>query len=536
MTEWIKQYGKVFGIYLADQPFMVITDTELIRECFIKATKVFQDRPRYSINMEPMVSTMPLLKGERWRNVRAVFNACFTVSKVKDLSGIVDSSVDRFVQKMDHVCQAGKCLDAFEASRAMVLDMLTRTVLAWEVDCQAKNDDPSLNALRTVFREADNTVFESAFAYPGLSTILQCVYPFTPFCKAIGKVMSDTLDIINQRRSGKQPRKNDVLQHVIDTQTAMLAASAAKATSARSIDDRILMCNLGTLLIAGFDTTSASLAFLLYLLAKHPEEQDKIEAEIAAKCRGKIQMEENENLAISSSPQGTEPQVVLKAAQKKNTDKSTNRKDFHAPDCVFDAGEAFKRINTGVDGHQPNRIVDANAEAELLSSNAPDSVTSELDEDVVMNLERLDMVVREGLRLYPAIPVMIIRQCSEDTTILGRFIPAGITLVSPTWHMHRDPEIWPEPERFLPDRFSAERRECLPSTYYPFGLGPRICVAHRLGMMALKKTLYNIVKRYKLVLDDEVPDPLPVAVNNVVLNPAVPINIRLQPRTAEPSH
>ncbi|KAK8782599.1 hypothetical protein V5799_016060 [Amblyomma americanum] len=63
MTEWIKQYGKVFGIYLADQPFMVITDTELIRECFIKATKVFQDRPRYSINMEPMVSTMPLLKG-----------------------------------------------------------------------------------------------------------------------------------------------------------------------------------------------------------------------------------------------------------------------------------------------------------------------------------------------------------------------------------------------------------------------------------------------------------------------------------------
>ncbi|XP_077491368.1 cytochrome P450 3A12-like isoform X2 [Amblyomma americanum] len=477
-----------------------------------------------------------LQPGERWRNVRAVFNACFTASKVKDLSGIVDSSLDRFVQKLDNVCRAGQCLDAFEASHAMALDMLTRTVLSWEVDCQAKNDDPFLNALRTAFREADNTIFESAFAYPGLSAILQCIYQFTPFCKAMGKVVSDTMDIINQRRSGKQPQKNDVLQHVIDTQTAMLAGSAAKPTNDRSIEDWILMCNLGTLLIAGYDTTSTSLAFLLYLLAKHPEEQDKIEAEIAAKCGGKIQMEENENLAISSSPQWTEPQVVLRAAHKKNTHKSTRDSDFRAPDCVSDAGESWKKINTGADGHQPNQTVDTNAEAELLSSTPPDSVTSELDEDVIMSLERLDMVVREGLRLYPAIPVMIMRQCSEDTTILGQFIPAGITLVSPTWHIHRDPEIWPEPERFLPDRFSAERRECLPSTYYPFGLGPRICVAHRLGMMILKKTLYNIVKRYKLVLDEEVPDPLPVAVNNVVLNPAVPIKIRLQPRTVDPSH
>ncbi|XP_072140186.1 cytochrome P450 3A40-like [Dermacentor andersoni] len=63
MDQWIQHYGKVFGIYLGDKPFMVITDVELIKECFSKAAKVFQDRPTYTINVDPFKCGLPFIRG-----------------------------------------------------------------------------------------------------------------------------------------------------------------------------------------------------------------------------------------------------------------------------------------------------------------------------------------------------------------------------------------------------------------------------------------------------------------------------------------
>ncbi|KAH7943464.1 hypothetical protein HPB52_008749 [Rhipicephalus sanguineus] len=170
--------------------------------------------------------------------------------------------------------------------------------------------------------------------------------------------------------------------------------------------------------------------------------------------------------------------------------------------------------------------MDHRADVSQTSSNA-DAVNKELDEDDVMQLQRLDMVVREGLRLYPTIPINVMRECMEDTTILGQFIPAGTSIFAPPWHIHRNADIWPEPDRFLPERFSPEHRDNVASSYYPFGLGPRTCVAHRLAMVTLKTALYRIVRNFDISLAEDLADPLPVCVHNIVLNPAVAIKLKV---------
>lgn len=64
LDSWIEKYGKVFGIYLAEKPYLVVTDADIVQECFVKQADVFQDRPQFTLDLEPFSSSLVLLKGE----------------------------------------------------------------------------------------------------------------------------------------------------------------------------------------------------------------------------------------------------------------------------------------------------------------------------------------------------------------------------------------------------------------------------------------------------------------------------------------
>ncbi|KAH6926580.1 hypothetical protein HPB50_019821 [Hyalomma asiaticum] len=219
MHEWISKYGKVFGIYMGDKPHMVITDTDMIKECFIKPSKLFQDRPMFFIDAEPFSNALTFLKGERWRELRSLFNTCFTTSKVKDLFSAVDACTTEFVKKMDVLCRSGDPIDVYHNAHCLTLDTLAKTVLTWQVNFQMDEDNPTVTRLVTVFQQMDETAIESFFAFPLLRVALRCLYPFTDFCKSMGKVSNDVLKVLNRRNSPSAPREKDVLQCLIDLRT-----------------------------------------------------------------------------------------------------------------------------------------------------------------------------------------------------------------------------------------------------------------------------------------------------------------------------
>ena len=72
--------------------------------------------------------------------------------------------------------------------------------------------------------------------------------------------------------------------------------------------------------------------------------------------------------------------------------------------------------------------------------------------DALMDMEYLDMVVNETLRLYP-ITNRLERVSKKDVEINGLFIPKGTIVMMPIYLLHRDPEYWPEPEEFRPERY-----------------------------------------------------------------------------------
>ena len=77
-------------------------------------------------------------------------------------------------------------------------------------------------------------------------------------------------------------------------------------------------------------------------------------------------------------------------------------------------------------------------------------------------------------------------------------LPSGTQIHYSQYLVHRDPEIWPEPEVLNPERWSEERKVLQPYTYLPFLHGPRSCPAKHFSVMAIKLVLVSLLQNFEL--------------------------------------
>jgi len=110
----------------------------------------------------------------------------------------------------------------------------------------------------------------------------------------------------------------------------------------------------------------------------------------------------------------------------------------------------------------------------------------------------LDMVLDEVLRLYP--PAWIgPRRAVRDFEFGGYTVPREAYVNYCSWASHRIPEFFPEPEAFIPERFTRERKAALPrGAYVPFGGGQRICIGKRFGQTEVKLVATMLLQRLRL--------------------------------------
>jgi cytochrome P450 len=112
-------------------------------------------------------------------------------------------------------------------------------------------------------------------------------------------------------------------------------------------------------------------------------------------------------------------------------------------------------------------------------------------------LEYTQRVIHEVMRLYPP-AWMFARFADRDTTLGGHRIPKGAPLLLSPFVTHRDPELWPDPERFDPERFTAEQTAQRPRyAYYPFGGGPRQCIGNHFATMEAQLITAMMARRMR---------------------------------------
>jgi cytochrome P450 len=80
-------------------------------------------------------------------------------------------------------------------------------------------------------------------------------------------------------------------------------------------------------------------------------------------------------------------------------------------------------------------------------------------------------------------------------------VPEGVHIIHSSWVTHRLPEVFPNPEAFIPERFAPEARRSIPQGgYIPFGGGQRICIGKRFGQMMVKTVSAVVLQRFRCEL------------------------------------
>jgi cytochrome P450 len=137
------------------------------------------------------------------------------------------------------------------------------------------------------------------------------------------------------------------------------------------------------------------------------------------------------------------------------------------------------------------------------------------------------MVIEEALRLYPPAHTIARTALGEDR-IGGVRVPAGAFISISIYVTHRNPNLWPQPERFDPERFApAEVARRHRFAYLPFGGGPRICIGSSFALAEAQVVAATIAQHYRVRLArDQVVEPIGL----ITLRPKGGIPVILEPR------
>nr|QZM07473.1 cytochrome P450 monooxygenase CYP4C131 [Lasioderma serricorne] len=143
-------------------------------------------------------------------------------------------------------------------------------------------------------------------------------------------------------------------------------------------------------------------------------------------------------------------------------------------------------------------------------------------------MKYLERVVKESLRLYPSVP-FIARKLTKDIECDGLIIPESCSVAIHIYNVHRDPNHFPEPNRFDPDRFLPENtRNRHPYAYIPFSAGPRNCIGQKFALNEEKTVLANFLRNYEIKSKQTAEEI--TLISELILRPLGGLQVALAPR------
>ncbi|KAK1146756.1 hypothetical protein N8T08_002517 [Aspergillus melleus] len=130
-------------------------------------------------------------------------------------------------------------------------------------------------------------------------------------------------------------------------------------------------------------------------------------------------------------------------------------------------------------------------------------------QESVHHLPYFGAVMKEAMRLHPSIGMTLERRVPDQgVTLAGRYIPGGTTVGVNPWVVHRDPNAFPEPDVFRPERWlesSPEKLQEMEKAYFNFGAGSRSCVGKAISLMEMQKIIPQLLRSFEIHLHEDKP-------------------------------
>ena len=291
---WTKQFGSLYGLYEGTRPVYVCSDVDFLEEVFIKQFSSFHSRRLPFVTRLSIGEHVHLFgaDGQRWRRQRSIINPTFSTHKLHSMSPLIDQSIEMFMTKLVD----GQSMNIYPLFKQLTMDVICRCAFGIGTDVQMNADNPFLIQSEKFFRDNHEKIFVVQLSYlmPFLVPLLtQWIRLQMLIFFVVNSIFPSRLEeapgfwLINQvkhsiaqRMNNEQPSRLDLLQLMINVGTSNTAEIHADGSTKKLHFDEI-SSNVFLFMIAGFETTSTTLACATYVLATHPHIQEKLYEQIS---------------------------------------------------------------------------------------------------------------------------------------------------------------------------------------------------------------------------------------------------------------
>lgn len=406
--KWTKLYGPIVGFYIGGQPQVLITDFDLIRQVMIKDFDLFHGRNKLipgGLQPQPQLQKAIIwVQGHLWRQLRSTMTPSFSISKLNAMEQLIKSSIENMVRELDEEVKSGKEFNIKPIAEELTFSIATKCFLGLDLSLRSMTKETQ-SFLKMIRPKIEKSLLAMAMIlFPSLTFI---VYPLRVWWETFRLHMLWSAEGVCY----------DVLKKVlkvrrsVETKSNDLLQLLMDSEIIRSSSENTLEMSSDDV-----DVLDKNSPMLKNLTSERLSDDEIIS---------------NVNIFVLAAFETSS--VTLQFALHNlvnNQDVQERLRNELKQAIIHNGGEAsFKTFS---------------------------------------KVPLLSHVIKETLRMYPVASPATARVAEENYTYQGFRIPKGVGVFVGVTSIHNDPQHWPEPEKFQPQRFEQEFDKL---AFLPFGAG-----------------------------------------------------------------
>uniref|UniRef100_U5EY79 Putative cytochrome n=1 Tax=Corethrella appendiculata TaxID=1370023 RepID=U5EY79_9DIPT len=447
--------AKIFGMFEISTPVYVIKDPEVIKKIGVKDFDHFVDhrqflpKTNYTETDAMFAESLVMMKGQKWRDMRATLSPAFTGSKMRLMFELISECAQNMTNhyvneaKINSENQINEMKEIFSR---YTNDVIASCAFGIKVDSFGEKENVFfMMSQRLSFKKFSMVLKFLLFRiFPGLLEKLKISFMDDELITYFKQIIRDTMntrekqniirpDMINllmQLKRGKSIlHENDSNAKEVEGFATVEESEIGKLGSSKVWKETELIAQCFLFFAAGFDSASTILTFAAYEICVNQDVQQKLYEEI----KSVHEALNGKSLTYDDIQKMKYLDMVMTETLRKWPGPITDRtcvKDYH-----YDDGMGTK------------------------------------------------FTIEKGKAI---------------------FIPIAA--------FHRDPKYFPNPEKFDPERFNDENKHSInQSAYLPFGVGPRNCIGSRFALMAMKAIIYNLLLKFTFEICEKTQIPIKIS-------------------------
>ncbi len=420
-SRYIQEYGPSVLLDVGgSRRSIVTTDPDLIQHVLQRHHRNYEKSEIQTDQMGKYIGYGLLTNtGASWLRQRRLIQPGFHKQRMEGLVKEMQSTIAQTCAKLDQALEQKADVNISHFTLQLTFSIIARAIFT---DGFNEEDTRKLN--EAVDKIQGFVIYP--IRLPFLRPIVRWIGLEAKYQQLSNDVGEQLMQRVSTRRASQIPQ-DDLLQMLLDSRYE---------DNGQAMENAQLIDEIKILFAAGHETSANALAWILYLLAKHPQEADKARAEIQ-------------------------------------------------------------------------------------------QLPHPISMDALRQLPYLTAIIEEGMRLYP--PAWITDRVALEDDQFGDYpIPKNMVVAPYIYGLHHSEAIYPDAEKFLPERMLAEEKKKRHAfAFIPFGGGPRLCIGSHFAMLEMQLVLLHLLSHYTFLPPEKTIVPKPF----LTLRPAQPIRLRLERRS-----